>query len=143
MPCATARVCGRRQKRARCLNQTPGSSATQIRSAERLSDNLSHPDWFQSESRTWSHCVARPLSNQPSTHLPWRVLRRQVYRYQDRRCTFICSTIIEHRKAYAAIRCLPSADKSSTMELHSLPVISPPTRSAMIFLRAQPSRSKL
>jgi hypothetical protein len=79
----------------------------------------------------------------PSTHLPWRVLRRQVYRNQDRRCTFICSTIIEHRKAYAAIRCLPSADKSSTMELHSLPVISPPTRSAMIFLRAQPSRSKL
>jgi hypothetical protein len=112
-------------------------------SAERLSDNLSHLDWFKSESRIWSHCVARPLSSQPSTHLPWRVLRRQVYRNQDRRCTFICSTIIEHRKAYAAIRCLPSADKSSTMELHSLPVISPPTRSAMIILRAQPSRSKL
>lgn len=53
-------------KRARNLNQTAGSSATQVRSAKRLSDDLSQPDTFQ--TKCWALValcisVARPRAD--------------------------------------------------------------------------------
>jgi hypothetical protein len=61
------------------LNQTAGSSATQVRSAKRLSDNLSHPDSFQTKrlNLVALHCVLCSTSS-ALTHQPWRVPKLQV-----------------------------------------------------------------
>ena len=53
-------------KRARNLNQTAGSSATQVRSAKRLSDDLGQPDTFQTKCRALvalCSSVARPRAD--------------------------------------------------------------------------------
>jgi hypothetical protein len=44
--------------------------------------------------------------------------------------------ILEHRKAYAAVRCLPSPIKPQLWS-HSLPVISLSTRAAVILFHIQ------